>query len=291
MAQFKSTLLIACILFVQLFSLQPLASETVSKSKHGNLRELYAILATFPNLSTSALKQLKNRNLEFFSRDSDSSCELVKTESVQSISYYGVRCDQNLREGLIQFSKNKRHKNIPKGYLRIAGHEKIGRKTFIQIALNSNAVLSKESHVSQIDTEFDWNRKQVTSKKSETKSNPSDSNSNLSYFISIAYDKNRRKESPSGLEIFFDWSCPLKFIEKDESFYWDRTISYVFEITCVKNTPYTLLRVPGNKQGNLVASNIEAKNLIVGDRFYGRLKMRKITNEQAYWEDFKLYYE
>lgn len=223
-----------------------------------------------------------------------SNCQVQKTNTISTVFYYGINCDGNLREGLIFFSTERRSDKIPDGFFRILGLERIGKRDYIKISLSPSVSKNIDSNGYPSDTEFNYYKKSPLRQKVEKKANISNNNlanANLTYFRTIAFDQNRRKEAPSGLEIFFDASCPLKFKEIDESFYWDNTISFVFEISCVKNSPYAILRVPGNKRNKLMASNQEAKTPEKGDSFLARIKLRKITNEQAYWEDFNIYYE
>lgn len=223
-----------------------------------------------------------------------SNCHLQKTRAISTVFYYGINCDGNLREGLIFFSRERRKDTIQDGFFRLLGVERIGKRDYIKISLNQSESKSLDNGGYASDIEFNYLKKppsRLKVEKQEKIARDHLSNANLTYFRTIAFDENRRKEAPSGLEIFFDASCPLKFKEIDESFYWDNTISFVFEISCVKNSPYAILRVPGNKRNKLMASNHEAKTPEKGDSFLAKIKLRKITNEQAYWEDFKIYYE
>jgi hypothetical protein len=291
MAQTKLKISLITLILAFSFAQHSLESETSHKGSISSLSLLYDTLSDFPNVNTSKRNYFRNQRSKYIPFQESSGCSLEKTGSVESIHYYGVRCDGSLREGLIFFSKNSLNSKSAKGYFKILGTERIGKKNFIKIAMNLDNSISEIKPSYTNDTDFNYDRK-VTKKNKVTKPYTiAPTNANLTYFRTIAFDKNRRQEAPSGLEIFFDHTCPLKFVEVDESFYWDNTISYIFEISCIKNTPYALVRVPGNKQNKLVASNHVAKTPEKGDSFLARLKLRKLTNEQAYWEDFKIYYE
>lgn len=83
----------------------------------------------------------------------------------------------------------------------------------------------------------------------------------------------------------------MEFVEKDQSFYWDQTVSYVFRITCVKDSVYRLMRVPSTNVGELMVSNTIWKNPVPGDRVLGKALLKKISETQIIWEKVILYYE
>lgn len=259
-----------------LLAIVPLNSDPSRDSKMKSLSMLYEELSMFPKIPSNSLQKLKETTRFILPMNDENDCQLVKIDELSSVGYYGVRCNGLIREGLISFSTDSKSKKIPPGQFQIIGRERIGTKDYIRISLNKSSL--SNVHLSRT----------IKAKRNEYKQI---SNPNLAYFKAIAYDSNRRKESPSNIEIFFDPSCPLKFREVDQSFYWDNTISYVFEISCVKNTPYSVIKVPGNKQHQLVASNRGTTEIKIGDRFLAKIRLTKITDEQAYWDEFKIYYE
>jgi|GEM_PF-2556877 len=294
MAQTKLKITIIASLVLISSAKVPVKSESNLAGSHTSLSMLYGALDNYPRADPFKHGIPKNYRSKFFPIKDSSDCKLQETGKIDSVRYFGIQCEGELREGLISFGNQKSIPHIPDGSFKILGKEKIGRKIFVKIVLspraNKPSLQAKQSN----DTEFNYEQISGTKKKKEKsieKQSDLSSNANLTYFRNIAFDKNRRKLSPSGLEIFFDHTCPLKFLEVDESFYWDNTISFVFEISCVKNSPYAIVRVPGNKKNKLVVSNQEAETPQKGDSFLARLKLRKLSNERAYWEDFKIYYE
>ncbi|TGN17183.1 LIC11113 family protein [Leptospira idonii] len=273
------------------------AGKIHSGKKQTSLSLLYEELKADGKITIGV--QIKNwiRNKNLFAFQDSSGCKLKGSGSYQTVRYYSLDCESGNKEGLIRFSQAKLEKQIPPGHFRLAGYHKIGNKNYLEVVMGPSEVdniAANQTHTyNKNDLEFDYpGTKSVFTSKTEKKNSFRElKNPNLIYFKTIAYDENRRKESPSSIEVFFDDTCPLLFQEVDESFYWDNTISYVFQISCVKNTPYALVRVPGNPAGKLEVSGVVSGNPAKGDRFFAKLKMRKITNEQAFWEEHKLFYE
>ncbi|MDZ4724545.1 MAG: hypothetical protein SH817_00200 [Leptospira sp.] len=278
------------LMFVYLSGLGLFAEPIRNKTK-ASLQELYEALEISGELKNTSLRKSLLQKKNIFPLTDVSGCSLVKTGNFDTIDYYGINCNGRTREGLISYPSQRTSQKVSIGNFLLHGEEKIGKKKFFKITVaNSKKIQSNEQKYYN-DTEFELNVNKPTLKQNSKPVIEKVTNANLSYFKSIVVDPNRRKEAPSNLEIFFDHTCPLKFFEIDQSFYWDNTISFVFEISCAKNTPYVFVRVPGNKQNKLVVSNKITNTPNKGDSFLAKLTLRKITNEQAFWEDFKIYYE
>ncbi len=281
--------LLFLLIFIAQYDLK--SGEVILNSPKINLSKLYESLGEENKKEKLPLVKHSINKKHLFAKADENGCSLVLTQSFGTVKYFSVSCGGKPREGLIHFAHSSRKGQIPEGFFRLIGIHKIGTKNYIEISLGNTKFETASVSNNKDDTEFQYIRSPFTGKSEKKEIYRELKNPNLIYFRTIAYDKNRRKEAPSNLEVFFDESCPIVFLEKDESFYWDKTISYVFQISCVKDTPYALARIPGNSEGRLVVSDQISRLPEKGERFYAKLRMRKITNEQAFWEESKLYYE
>ncbi|MCZ8342110.1 MAG: hypothetical protein O9301_03695 [Leptospira sp.] len=231
----------------------------------------------------------------------EENCKIQQTSSYEKVTYFGLYCDERKFVELISF-ESSRKKDIPKDSFRLKKLQQIGKKKYFEIEI-SEVFGDKPRLEAWNDTDFQFGNELTVSsnqtnkhqapkhRKEQFKTTQSPLNSNLHYFKEIAKEPKRRKESDSSVEVFFDTSCPLEFLEKDESFYWDRTVTYVFRISCVKDTPYSILRVPSNDSGEVVVSNVRYGSIQKGERFLGKATLRKMTEKQMFWENYVLYYE
>lgn len=225
----------------------------------------------------------------------DGTCQIVPASRISSVTYFRFSCQTDSEPLLIQFQSNQKRKlEVGKFQLRAIHH--IGKKQYLEI--ETGLVVGEAKTLARLntdDTELDYPPKKeipvVTENKQTINSYKPIQNPNLFYFKSISQNPKRRKEVPSNIEVFFDSSCPLEFIEKDESFYWDQTVSYVFRITCIRDSVYSLIRVPSTSSGDLVTSNTIWKDPKPGDRVLGNAVLKKITETQTFWEKIVLYYE
>lgn len=251
------------------------------------------LLISFPLLASNDLKELCQLNETNESKASlkakypiqdEVGNEVLLSAEFDIVRYFSITCGNFQREVLIEFKDKKNPKTVTKGSFLVLGKQKFGNRFYWEIATASGE-------------NFATAKSGSPSKPKETLVRPTDSdpnqyeNPNLLYFKSLARDNNRRKEAVSNLILFFDHTCPLVFQSKDQNFYWDQSIAYRFEISCTRDSPYGTIRVPGNKNGELVVSGTLAKNLKLGDRFFAKARLTKITDEQAFWGDFQLYYE
>ncbi|WP_244310375.1 LIC11113 family protein [Leptospira noumeaensis] len=237
------------------------------------------------------------RNHRSFPMD-DGSCRVEPASRISSVTYFRFSCQNESDPMLIRFQSNQKSHLKPDTFQLRAVH-RIGKKQYLEIETGLVTSESKSSSVSlklnTDDTELDFPSKKqipvVAEGKQKISSYKPIQNPNLFYFKSISENPKRRKEVPSNIEVFFDSSCPLEFIEKDESFYWDQTVSYVFRITCIRDSVYSLIRVPSTISGELVSSNTIWKDPKPGDRVLGNAVLKKITETQTFWEKIVLYYE
>lgn len=231
----------------------------------------------------------------------EDNCTIQQTSRYEKVTYFGIHCDGRNMVGLISF-ESSRKKDIPQDSFRLKKLHQIGKKKYFEIEVRE-VVGGKANSDDLSDSDLQFNNesnvKTSPTFKSElpkqtrmpSKLHSTNLNSNLHYFKEIAKEPKRRKDTDSSVEVFFDSSCPLEFLEKDESFYWDRTVTYVFRISCVKDTPYSVLRVPSNDSGELIVSNVKYAAIQKGDRFLGKATLRKMTEKQMFWENYVLYYE
>ncbi|XDD46230.1 hypothetical protein AB3N60_16205 [Leptospira sp. WS39.C2] len=228
---------------------------------------------------------------------SDGNCRLVLASKISSVTYYRLSCQGNEDPSFIEFLSQKRNK-LSQDEFRLKSVQRIGKKQYLEIQTGLRIVETNRSDISNNqfdDTDLDYPQKngnQIGKEKISNKTNDkSIQNPNLFYFRSIAENPKRRKEVPSNLEVFFDTTCPLEYLEKDQSFYWDQTVSYVFRITCVKDSIYRLIRVPSTTSGELIVSNTIWKEPKPGERVLGKALLKKISETQIIWEKVILYYE
>ncbi|MCW7496542.1 hypothetical protein ND860_08415 [Leptospira levettii] len=227
----------------------------------------------------------------------DENCQIQLASKISSVTYYRLSCQTTEEPIFIEFLSQNRN-NIPKEEFRLKSVQRIGKKQYLEIQTGlkfagSNANEGAKTNFD--DTELDYPQKKVNQIRNEKPTRVTSyqpiQNPNLFYFKSIAENPKRRKEVPSNLEIFFDSSCPLEFVEKDQSFYWDQTVSYVFRITCVKDSIYRLIRAPSAPTGELMVSNTIWKDPKPGERVLGKALLKKISETQIIWEKVILYYE
>lgn len=208
----------------------------------------------------------------------EESCKIFPKSEYETVLYFGLTCSKNQEPQLLSFYSQKKS-NLAVGQFRIKEYHRIGKKKYLEIEVGNSFGSSLVGNNPKPNLD------------SSRIPHKSVSNPNLYYIQTVANNPKRRNEVASNLEVFFDLSCPLEFIEKDESFYWDRTVVYVFRITCIKDTLYSLLRVPGNESGDLLVSNTNFQSIQKGDRFLAKATLRKITEKQMYWENYTLFYE
>ena len=227
----------------------------------------------------------------------DGNCRLELASKLSSVTYYRLSCQESEEPSFIEFLSQKKNK-IGQGEFRLKAVQRIGKKQFLEIETGlhfSNTHMRYEPKNNLDDTELDYPQKKQKRSGDEKYVRPTSykpiQNPNLFYFQSIAQNPKRRKEVPSDLEVFFDTSCPLEYLEKDQSFYWDQTVSYVFRITCVKDSVYRLIRVPASASGELMVSNTIWRDPKVGERVLGKALLKKISETQIIWEKVILYYE
>lgn len=225
----------------------------------------------------------------------DGNCRLEPASRISSVTYFRFSCQKVEEPMLIQFQSNQKKKLDP-GTFRLRAVQRIGTKQYLEIETGLVAGETKPlARLNTDDTDLDYPSKKQgpvgTEGKLSVPSYQPIQNPNLFYFKSISQNPKRRKEVPSNIEVFFDSTCPLEYIEKDESFYWDQTVSYVFRITCIRDSAYSLIRVPSSSSGNLISSNTIWKDPKPGDRVLGSAVLKKITETQTFWEKVVLYYE
>ncbi|MCW7491284.1 hypothetical protein ND861_01315 [Leptospira sp. 2 VSF19] len=237
-------------------------------------------------------KQIQMKQ-SFFMDDGD--CRLEPASRISSVTYFRFSCQKVEDPMLIQFQSNQKKKLDP-GTFRLRAVHRIGNKQYLEIETGLIPGQTKfQARLNTDDTDLDYpSKKQIPAVIEGKQSIPSYKpiqNPNLFYFKSISQNPKRRKEVPSNIEVFFDSSCPLEYIEKDESFYWDQTVSFVFRITCIRDSAYSLIRVPSSASGDLITSNTIWKDPKPGDRVLGSAVLKKITETQTFWEKIVLYYE
>lgn len=233
---------------------------------------------------------------------SDSNCNLILASKISSVTYYRLSCQESEEPNFIEFSSRKKNL-LRQGEFRLKAVHRIGKKQYLeiqtgQIVLDSDSIANWKQNTDDTELDFPQKKEQplgIKPQSNDTRTNQTRyqpiQNPNLYYFQSIAENPKRRKEVPSNLDVFFDTSCPLEFLEKDQSFYWDQTISYVFRITCVKDSIYRLIRVPSTPSGELLVSNTIWKDPKPGERVLGKAFLKKISETQIVWEKVILYYE
>ncbi|TGL23851.1 hypothetical protein EHQ46_01610 [Leptospira yanagawae] len=285
--------IISTVIFI-LFSLANLFADKIPLDQ--SLSSLKDEVSQWKQGKISRGFQKKIRNSSRYVM-SDGTCELELASKISTVTYYRLSCQETNEPSFIEFlSQNRNHLN--QNEFRLKSVQRIGKKQYIEIQTGKLFSDSKEKiEIKQNtdDTDLDYpQKKEIQSgnqnRKSAIQTKPIQ-NPNLFYFQSIAENPKRRKEVPSNLEVFFDPSCPLEFVEKDQSFYWDQTVSYVFRITCVKDSVYRLMRVPSTNVGELMVSNTIWKNPVPGDRVLGKALLKKISETQIIWEKVILYYE
>ncbi|GBF43687.1 hypothetical protein LPTSP2_29900 [Leptospira ellinghausenii] len=279
---------------LSLFSLANLSADKNPKVQ--SLQSLNDEIIQWKQGKISKIFQQKIRNRSVY-HTNEENCQLELASKISSVTYYRLSCQGSEEPIFIEFLSQNRN-NLPKDEFRLKSVQRIGKKQYLEIQtglkyVGSNAYESAKTNFD--DTDLDYPQKKVNQIRNEKSANITTykpiQNPNLFYFQSIAENPKRRKEVPSNLEIFFDSSCPLEFVEKDQSFYWDQTVSYVFRITCVKDSVYRLIRAPSAPSGELMVSNTIWKDPKPGERVLGKALLKKISETQIIWEKVILYYE
>jgi len=246
---------------------------------------LSAKLQAFDNLSDFCLLDEKTSvevgKVRRFPLMDESRNRLRLSADYDQFAFYSIRCGEKTREIFVESKVERRRSEPKRGNFLVLGKKRMGSLLYWEIQTAKQDSLALQ------------NKTPASTTGSKAKTNPAIyQNSNLMYLQSLAKDPHKRKgESPSQLEVFFDHTCPIIFQEKDSSFYWDGTIAYRFEISCIRNSPYAILRVPGDKNGNLLVSAVPAKSLQAGDRFFAKAVLTKLTEEQAFWDQFQVFYD
>jgi hypothetical protein len=205
-------------------------------------------------------------------------CNMRLTDQIKTVSYFELRCGRDTSRSFIQFgTKDKIPKFITS--FRIKNSKLIGNKNYTEIEIVQNSENRPPS----------WT--QNNSRNDNAKLRNFEKNQNLETFIELSNSEIRKKiDAP--MVIFFDRSCPLRYISSNHDFYWDNIILHEFEVTCLKNYSGNFsIRISGDKTGRIPIGNQWVSDIEMGTLFIAHIKLNEWEGERLLWSEPLFYYE
>jgi hypothetical protein len=198
------------------------------------------------------------------------SCQLKLVEQIRTVSYYSLSCGRNSISSLIHFGRKSSHPQTK--HWRIAGLHQIGKKEYTEIVFLPESGINYRSIPSKPE------------KFSSERANP-----NLTYFIELLASPSENISIEPNLEIFFDRSCPLKYINSNHDFYWDDRIYHDFEITCSPKGELAYMRISGNHLGEILIGNKLVQDIPIGKMFLANIRLLSWKRDRLEWGEARFY--
>ncbi|MCC5816412.1 MAG: hypothetical protein JJT78_16805 [Leptospira sp.] len=207
------------------------------------------------------------------------SCNMRLIDQIRTVSYFELRCGRENSNSFIQFATKEK---IPKFIqsFKIINSKKIGNKNYIEIEILQNIRNNSQT----------WNQsnrpQEHIPRQNENK------NQNLETFIELSNSESHEKKIHSPMVVFFDRSCPLRYISSNHDFYWDNIILHEFEVTCLKNYSKNFsIRISGDKTGRIPVGNQWVSDIDSGTLFIAHIKLNEWEGERLLWSEPLFYYE
>lgn len=205
-------------------------------------------------------------------------CVLVHTENFDSLAYYKLECNQRKYDNFLTWAKVRELPGREIRGFRILELMNVGNRVYIRF--------EPEESLEPVRKNL------TTSVPEDPKATPKlQANTGLEYFLSIADKPRERKDFPKSLEVFFDNSCPLKFLFLDTSYKWEESTYFTFQVSCKPNSPYSLVRIPSDSDGYIRVDNSRKRDFKTGEKFLGKLKIDSIQKSQIVWKEAELFHE
>lgn len=208
-------------------------------------------------------------------------CKFRSLPESEEIQYLSLDCPGKKLNGFFYSGEERLRSPERIDSFRVKGPVKLGKSVYWELEFSAE------------------NLKVASSKPAPgDKSNPetklvdktSTVNFGLQYFLSIAKHPIDRP-TPKGKEIFFDSSCPLLYLGKDADFYWDKSLYYSFQASCLPDSPYSWIRIKADLSGNVLVDNQPTEELQEGARYLAKLKLESVEKDKIVWSDAELFHE
>ncbi|WCL48776.1 hypothetical protein [Leptospira sp. GIMC2001] len=200
-----------------------------------------------------------------------SPCRMWERDRIRSVSYYSLQCGGQAFDGFIGFGQKP---NLNIRSFKINSLQSIGNREYISISI--------------LDGKH-WSDSNLREKPLTKVQNAPESNPNLHYFINVAARNSNNESLKPNLSIFFDSSCPLEYLGANHDFYWDNQIYHEFNITCVKESIVSLVKIKANKFGEVLVGDSYRQNIPVGTKFLASMRLNSWSGDRIQWEEERIY--
>lgn len=236
---------------------QPLRAESISAEKS---------LIMIQSKDKQALNHAIRSKTVIYQGD----CQLKLREQIRTVSYYNLSCGRKTISSLIHFGQKS--SNPQSNYWRITGVHKIGKNIYNEIIFLSEISIEKKNMPSRPED------------RTLGRTNP-----NLTYFKELLGSPSENISIEPNLEIFFDRSCPLKYINSNHDFYWDDRIYHDFEITCSPREGLPYIRILGNQLGEIIIGNKLIQDIPIGKKFMANIRLLRWKGDRLEWGEARFY--
>lgn len=209
------------------------------------------------------------------------SCRFHKTDQISTVSYYKLHCGLNDSPHFIHYGKGKKIQFSD--YWKIRKWETIGKSRYIVIEFISTH--TPETEPSGIH--FSTSRRNSVEKDKESHLRK---NKNLEIYLEFLKMPEKEDKLKGNMDVFFDKTCPLRYISANHEFYWDNIILHEFEVTCVnKRERNSIIRIRANPLGQLPLDNRLTSLFKPGEKFIAQLSIESWRGEKIQWSNARLY--
>ncbi|TGM99419.1 LIC11113 family protein [Leptospira yasudae] len=213
-------------------------------------------------------------------------CGFEESGRFEKVVYLSYKCKEEKWTGFIYLGAGSEFWKQSSTRISLGEVLQIGKKTYLEIKPSFEDRFPEESA-------WDWKRhgkKESHPIRPQVVKEPKD-NFGLQYFLSVAKHPAKR-DLKSGKEIFFDSTCPLIFLKKDADFYWEKSVYYSFQASCISSSPYSYIRVRSDFLGKIRLDDKDTDQIQEGGRYLGKLKIHSLEADKILWQqDAELYNE
>ncbi|TGL64079.1 LIC11113 family protein [Leptospira sarikeiensis] len=208
-------------------------------------------------------------------------CKFKSLPDSSELQYLYLDCPGKKLQGFFFSGEERLYSPEKIDSFRVKGPVKLGNSVYWELELSAETLkLAGSKHP----------KEEKPDKESKINDKASTVNFSLQYFLSIAKHPGDRP-TPKGKEIFFDSSCPLLYLGKDADFYWDKSLYYSFQASCLPDSPYSWIRIKADLGGNVLVDNHPTEDLQEGARFLAKIKLQSVEKDKIVWSDAELFHE
>lgn len=275
-----------CVLFSVFLLSNPeeIGSDTKPDSSGSAREEFKSFLKEFQKRpSQTSLRSFRGRHPGF----DVSPCYFEESGRFETVRYLSFYCDEQTWKNFIQLGSSFGNSKRRLETVSLGEAMTIGKKVFLEIKQEGSVFESGKTSV--------FEKREKTKQERENPIRPTPvkepkDNFGLRYFLSIAKHPSKRDLNP-GKEIFFDSTCPLIFLKKDSDFYWDKSLYYSFQASCVPSSPYSYIRIKADFLGKIRLDDKDTDQIQEGARYLGKLRIHSVEADKILWRDAEIYNE